>query len=678
MKIKSQLFIAFGTLLSMLVIVGITTLILNARSMGYAKETTEDDVPGAIHYLFVLDEINDMNSNALEYLNGEDDEDEAFYENHKEFLGFYETLYQLESANEKDKATMLEIDRVIKEYVSVISENVFEKYDPIVEQKSLKRADALENETGAVLLEMLDKLANEEYQDALRSNVLSESLKDDIPGVFYYLKLERSITNMLFALTEYITGEDEEQETFNNHAKDFEQTMALLKPLERRPNEIRNLRKITRLFEEIKSGGNHIFKTYDPVAKRNAIAIIDTYENASLSKLEVILDNAVIAEVNEATVGLNKLMSFLKTINAIALLLTIVSAAVSVFLLYRIQNSIIPPLNRGVTLATALSKGDFSETMEVNGNNEIGQLARALNEMVSKIREVLSTTIHSSKQVEGASAKMSKESQGISTGASQQAASVEEISSTIEEITANIQQNNLNAQKAAKITKQAEHGIKEVNSYSEETVRANKNIAEKIGIINDIAFQTNILALNAAVEAARAGDHGRGFAVVAAEVRKLAERSKMAAEEIVVITQEGLQKSTDAGDKLLSLLPELSQSSQLIQEISASSEEQAAGINQVNGAVIQLNSLAQNSATSSEELAASAMNMSTQSEILIRTVNFFKLNNTDETTEALKPQSTLPDKEVKKPIETISPIINKPSFINPDKDREFEEEFESY
>jgi methyl-accepting chemotaxis protein len=225
-----------------------------------------------------------------------------------------------------------------------------------------------------------------------------------------------------------------------------------------------------------------------------------------------------------------------------------------------------------------------------------------------------------------ASTQVSSASQQLSQGANEQASSVEEISSTMEEISANIEQNSENSSQTDKISRAAETGISEVNERSQKAVEANKQIAEKINIINEIAFQTNILALNAAVEAARAGEHGKGFAVVAAEVRKLAERSKVAAEEIVVLTQEGLKITEEAGTKLAEMLPEVEKTTRLVQEIAASSIEQNNGAGQVNNAIQQLNTVTQQNAASSEEMATSAEELASQAEQLKETVSFFRLN----------------------------------------------------
>jgi methyl-accepting chemotaxis protein len=193
-------------------------------------------------------------------------------------------------------------------------------------------------------------------------------------------------------------------------------------------------------------------------------------------------------------------------------------------------------------------------------------------------------------------------------------------------MTASIAQNTENAKvtegMASKAATDAADGGESVNA----TVAAMKQIAQKIGIIDDIAAQTNLLALNAAIEAARAGEHGKGFAVVAAEVRKLAERSQVAAQEIGEVASSSVQLAEKAGKLLEQMVPTIRKTADLVQEISAASSEQSSGVGQINSAVSQLNTTTQQNASSSEELAATSEEMSNQAEQLQQTMSFFRLD----------------------------------------------------
>jgi methyl-accepting chemotaxis protein len=283
------------------------------------------------------------------------------------------------------------------------------------------------------------------------------------------------------------------------------------------------------------------------------------------------------------------------------------------------------PLNKSLKLAKLISEGDLTQNLMIDQDDEVGKLVNVLGVMNQKLRDVISTIIINSDNIVSASELISTTSQQLSGGANKQAASVEEVSATMEEMASNIHQNSENAKQTEIISKSAKDGIYLVSEQSVKALEANKKISEKITIINDIAFQTNILALNAAVEAARAGEHGKGFAVVAAEVRKLAENSKKAAEEIVALAQGGLNLTKESGEKLTQMLPEVEKTSMLVQEISAASNEQSNGAEQVNISMQQLSSITQQNAASSEELASSAEELYSQAEQLKDIIGFFKI-----------------------------------------------------
>jgi methyl-accepting chemotaxis protein len=263
------------------------------------------------------------------------------------------------------------------------------------------------------------------------------------------------------------------------------------------------------------------------------------------------------------------------------------------------------------------------------GDKDDSSLLFAMKMMVARLSQVVRDVNGGADALASASEEVSATAQSLSQAASEQAAGVEETSASLEEMTASIAQNTENAKvtesMATKAAQEASEGGEAVN----ETVAAMKQIAKKIGIIDDIAYQTNLLALNAAIEAARAGENGKGFAVVAAEVRKLAERSQVAAQEIGEVASNSVELAEKAGRLLHSMVPSIRKTSDLVQEISASSTEQSSGVGQINAAVAQLNQTTQQNASSSEELAATAEEMSSQAEQLQQTISFFKLESSD-------------------------------------------------
>ncbi|MBR4440981.1 MAG: HAMP domain-containing protein [Bacteroidales bacterium] len=271
-----------------------------------------------------------------------------------------------------------------------------------------------------------------------------------------------------------------------------------------------------------------------------------------------------------------------------------------------------------------LTGGDLTHEVEVPTKDEFGLVAESVNEMSSKLREIVIEIAENADSININSAEIAKASQVLSENAGTQASSAEEVSASIEEMSAGISQNSDNARETERIAQQALISIRQSSIASQQSMAAMKDIASKISIIDEIAFQTNILALNAAVEAARAGEQGKGFAVVAAEVRRLAERSASAASEIDKVSKEGVAISENAERLLQNIIPDIEKTAELVREISAASTEQTSGIGQIDSAVQQLNDITQKYAASAEELAATSQQLASKSEELKQSIAFFK------------------------------------------------------
>lgn len=315
------------------------------------------------------------------------------------------------------------------------------------------------------------------------------------------------------------------------------------------------------------------------------------------------------------------------------------------------------PIKETAEVMNGLREGDLNILIEGDYQGTYGELKASVNGTIESLRQVISDVRSNSESLAQASAEVSATAQSLAQGASEQAASVEETSAAVEQMTASIAQNAENAKVTDSMSAKAAAEAREGGVAVENTVLAMKEIASKIGIIDDIAYQTNLLALNAAIEAARAGEHGKGFAVVAAEVRKLAERSQVAAQEISTLASGSVQKAERAGALLSEIVPAIGKTSDLVQEIAAASDEQSAGVGQINESMAQVTQATQQSASASEELAATAEEMSGQAETLMQLVSYFKVDDEEKT-----PTSYLKASNAgQKPKLTQSAVIDKHS-----------------
>jgi methyl-accepting chemotaxis protein len=365
------------------------------------------------------------------------------------------------------------------------------------------------------------------------------------------------------------------------------------------------------------------------------MAVVDSKsEDAikSLSRLEGIADTEMTKAMASAD-GAQELS------NVVLIVISIICVLLAVFLGLVITRDLLGQLGGEpyyiAELARKVADGDLSMKFNGNGKKSSGVFA-AIKDMITNLTEVIGSVVSAAENVSSGSQEVSSTAQQMSQGASEQAASAEEVSSSIEQMGANIRQNADNAMQTEKIALKAAGDAQEGGGAVQQTVTAMKEIAEKINIIEEIARNTNLLALNAAIEAARAGEHGKGFAVVASEVRKLAERSQKAAAEINELSRSSVDVAEHAGELFTKIVPDIQKTSELVQEINAASGEQKSGTEQINKAIMQLDTVIQQNASASEEMASMAEELSSQAEQMQASISYFKTNGNGKGREELK------------------------------------------
>ncbi len=338
--------------------------------------------------------------------------------------------------------------------------------------------------------------------------------------------------------------------------------------------------------------------------------------------------------------GADSARASVSTATSIAVGVSVVAIALILFMGITLIRKVVSSLEYAVDIADTVAKGDLTRNIDVSSNDEVGQLLSSLNTMNSSLATLVSSVRVSTDSINAASTEIATGNMDLSSRTESQASSLEETASSLEELTSTVKQNADNARQANQLASNASETARKGGTVVGEVVEtmneindSARKIVDIIGVIDGIAFQTNILALNAAVEAARAGEQGRGFAVVAAEVRSLAQRSATAAKEIKVLiddsvgkVQRGTELVSQAGSTIQEVVQSVQHVSDVVSEISAASQEQTAGIDQINVAVTQMDETTQQNAALVEQAAAAASALQDQAHALSVIVDGFKVS----------------------------------------------------
>lgn len=288
-------------------------------------------------------------------------------------------------------------------------------------------------------------------------------------------------------------------------------------------------------------------------------------------------------------------------------------------------DAILLPIGEGNRVLALASAGDLTQRVGIACEGDHQRMKDAVNSLVDNLSKFARDVASASDQVADSSQELSASAEQLSQGATEQAAATEEASASMEQMASNIKQNADNASQTEKMARQSSKDAEMSGAAVSRAVNAMRTIAERIGIVQEIARQTDLLALNAAVEAARAGEHGKGFAVVAAEVRKLAERSQMAAAEISTMSSDTVGAATEAGEMLTRLVPDIRRTAELVAEISAACREQDIGARQINEAIQQLDKVTQQNAAASDQISARSAALTNQADDLQEGISFFRI-----------------------------------------------------
>ncbi|AOT10664.1 methyl-accepting chemotaxis protein [Pseudoalteromonas luteoviolacea] len=649
----------------------ISSVIIWAKSQSLTDTQNEiktDDVPGVIYYMQLNATLAEIETHLLSYLAGEEESKHAFYQAHKRFNLVLSDLKPLESATISDREKIQKVSDLSREIKSQAHTHIFNIYNPSMQKSAFSAVDKLENQQVAQISKLLKRLKQQEFEDAMRSADLQETLADDLPGVKLYFELYSAQAMMIASLTEYITGEVDEKGSFEQASIQFKKHLTALKPLENKRQEIDDLAQVEKLFEAIYQHAQSVFAQYDPSVSVQAKQVVRQLRQVQFKELKTILNRSSEEEKNDSIQALITLSAGMSLMGSTIVIATCIAALLSMLIAYKLSHSISNRLNTLLTVSKQTANGNISTTkLEPKGRDEIDDLAHASNDMTSSLNSLITQIGQLAGLVNIASKEIARSNDSISTrsqASSEQstliATAIEEMSTSIADVARQSQDANTQASQAKELALQGgkvvDQTISEIDDASQAVQKTSEQvinlgelgaqIEEVMGVISSIAEQTNLLALNAAIEAARAGEQGRGFSVVADEVRTLAERTSQATNQIVETVQtiqqqttqavNAMQNSVDkvsgcvhsaqqAGNSLYAIVDSATSIADMVQSIATATEEQSVVSREMALEVVKIEESSKSTFDDTQLASVEANKLAEQAQALSSSVGQFKL-----------------------------------------------------
>jgi len=464
------------------------------------------------------------------------------------------------------------------------------------------------------------------------SNNASTISEIHMPNALAFIDLEKNVILIQtwlqnIALTKGASGYNQGFEEARKYNEEAENNINKL--LERYKDSPKELQKIQEIKENLASYyqvGQEVANTYidaGPKAGNAMLAVFVTIRTKLNNIIKKYRKNQTDTLINTVT-GIKADLKIAKNGAIFSIIIFVgLGLLIALFLCRMIEKPIIKMNDNLLNISEG--DGDLTVKLQIYTNDELGEMAKSFNKFITKLKGIIIDVKNSADVLGEASNEISNTANIISDGSRDQAANVEEITSSLEEIGATIEHNTENSRNTDKIASESASVAEDSGNAVTKTVKSMRQIADRINLIEDIAYKTNLLALNAAIEAARAGEHGKGFAVVAGEVRKLAEKSQTASKEISQLAKDSVEISEKSGTLIDELVPKIKKTATLVQDITAATEQQDIGVRQINEGMEQLNTITQQNATSSDDLTSTSETMKNHAINLQKKMRFFKV-----------------------------------------------------